>query len=601
MLVGMGRGVHVVDFSCLVERAVGFAGAEVGGLGGLGAEGVPGTGAEDLLFADVVHVDGDAQHGSERNQVGTDVAVADRAVVGSPVVHDRVGIAEGTLAGEAWGKPRGGPGGVRALIEDVVHILGEVDAPALGDLQRGAEAGDEVESAHRHGHAAFGEIACRPAATGEILGDRWVPGGGIEAGLDFLLGDFPEGFHHRLTIAGLLACAIQRGGTRVDEVQDAVLRHAFQFIARHAFHGIGRPIGADIGKNLRGVGEQVTKEHRHAIEAVIFRSDHERRATAIPVERSREDGFKEIAIRAVVGPLALTLEARADGVVALAFFGITFGREAWVTDHQVAGDESHFHGNFPLVIQLRAAAGGFWGVVILALVAVIADPSEGALVFLGVVDFVIDATEELGHIDRFHAHAEVFFKESLVDDRAGDAHRHAAHGEVRLTAHRSDGETGAAEAEDLFLDIGRDRGIARVLDIATVDTKSRKALLGVTGENSGEVNGAGAFRAIKAPDGFGDRRVHVHGFRAIAPAGSDRERDADAFFTELFRAGGRFCDTADASIRDHAFDGRAIAMTENGADQIGSRASHVHGLRFERLANAAEAAIDGGTNPDFWV
>ena len=85
-----------------------------------------------------MHVHRDAQHGREADEVRPDMAVADGAVVGRPIGHDRVDVAERADAGGPRHEPVRGPGGVRPLVEDVVDLLGQVNGPALGDLENRA-------------------------------------------------------------------------------------------------------------------------------------------------------------------------------------------------------------------------------------------------------------------------------------------------------------------------------------------------------------------------------------------------------------------------------------------------------------------------------
>ena len=40
-------------------------------------------------------------------------------------------------------------------------------------------------------------------------------------------------------------------------------------------------------------------------------------------------------------------------------------------------------------------------------------------------------------------------------------------------------------------------------------------------------------------------------------------------------------------------------MAQRGADQLGGRFGHVHGLGFKRFADTAKASIDGWANADF--
>jgi hypothetical protein len=63
-----------------------------------------------------------------------------------------------------------------------------------------------------------------------------------------------------------------------------------------------------------------TKEHRRAIQAVVFGGKDIRLTDAIPVERGIQDRLHEIPVREVIRPLALPLEPRHDGIVPQGFF-----------------------------------------------------------------------------------------------------------------------------------------------------------------------------------------------------------------------------------------------------------------------------------------
>ncbi len=78
----------------------------------------------------------------------------------------------------------------------------------------------------------------------------------------------------------------------------------------------GAPVGADVGEDLGGVGQQVAEEHGHAVEGVVLRGDDVGLPEAVPVEGRVEHRLEEVAVREVVGPLALSLEPCRDGVVA---------------------------------------------------------------------------------------------------------------------------------------------------------------------------------------------------------------------------------------------------------------------------------------------
>ena len=256
-----------------------------------------------------MHVNRDAEHAGEGDEIGSDVALAHDAVVGTPVVHNGVGVAESTMTGEAWNEPGRRPSWVGALFEDAVCFFRERNGFAFGNLQDRTKTLHEVEAVDGRGHAAACGEACAPAAAGEILGDRGMPARGFEAGVHLGITDVPEWLHGRHAVQGLLAATIEGGGAGIDEVQEAVCGFRRDIGSRHAGDGIRAPVGAEIGENLRGVGEQPTEEHGGAVEGIVFGCDNVRSAAAVPVERGVQNRLEEVAIRHVVGPLALALEA----------------------------------------------------------------------------------------------------------------------------------------------------------------------------------------------------------------------------------------------------------------------------------------------------
>ncbi len=111
--------------SLFIERAVGGAGTVVLAFF-VHAKGIPGSGTVDVLLGNIVHTNGDAQHGAHGDEVSANVALGDSTVVSAPVHHDLVSGLEGgaLLAVAAGSEPGAGPGGVGALHELVVDIFG---------------------------------------------------------------------------------------------------------------------------------------------------------------------------------------------------------------------------------------------------------------------------------------------------------------------------------------------------------------------------------------------------------------------------------------------------------------------------------------------
>ena len=218
--------------------------------------------------------------------------------------------------------------------------------------------------------------------------------------------------------------------------------------------------------------------------------------------------------------------------------------------------------------------------------------------FFLVVDAQLHAAADFRHVHGLNAHPEVAFPERMVENRSRDAHRAAADGEITLALERRDGEPGAREAEDFFGDVVRDRRVVLVLHVVPVNRKRGNALLRVAGERCGEVNGARALRAVEAPDGLRRRRVRFERFRDVAPARRDGERAADVVFLELLVRGGGFGGTADAGVGNDAFHRLAVRVLHVRFDERGGGFRHVHGLFFQRFADAEAAAVNRRTNSD---
>ena len=91
-----------------IQRTVGGAGAVVLPFF-VHAECVPRRGAINVFFVYVVHAHGDSQHRTHRDKVCADMAVRNRAVVRSPVIHYVVRALERAFARYSRRKPRAWP------------------------------------------------------------------------------------------------------------------------------------------------------------------------------------------------------------------------------------------------------------------------------------------------------------------------------------------------------------------------------------------------------------------------------------------------------------------------------------------------------------
>ena len=157
-----------------------------------------------------------------------------------------------------------------------------------------------------------------------------------------------------------------------------------------------------------------------------------------------------------------------------------------------------------------------------------------------------------------------------------------------------------SEPEELFLYVVRDGGVVRVLNLVAVNAEGRQALLGVGGENGGQIDRAGTLRAVEAPDRLDGVRIGVHGLGAVAPAGRHGEGDVHAGFAELVGTGGGFAHAPDGGVRDDDLDGFAVGVAEVLLEELRRGFRHVHGLILKGFAylQGAAPSVDGGADAD---
>ncbi|OQA40314.1 MAG: hypothetical protein BWY50_02036 [Spirochaetes bacterium ADurb.Bin315] len=301
----------------------------------------------------------------------------------------------------------------------------------------------------------------------------------------------------------------------------------------------------------------------------------------------------------MVGPLALALEARGDRIAAIGLLFESEGVELGVSDHQVPADHHHLGDVLPILVQLfLALAEG--GIVdgVLRLDDMLADPFDRFLELDGIIDLFSYPPLDFTHVHDFGSHAKVRLKEILVDNRAGDSHRHPSDREVALSSHLGDRQTGFGEAENLLLDILGNRGVRRVLNIPAVDAEGGEAFLGVGGKNRRKVHRAGAFGAVEAPDRLDRQRIHVEGLRSVAPARGNGQGYSDPFLFELLGAIGALAHSADRGVGDDALHLFTVRVAKIVADELRCGLGHIHRLLFQRLANAPLAPVDDRTDSD---
>ena len=384
-------------------------------------------------------------------------------------------------------------------------------------------------------------------------------------------------------------------------MNDAVRGLARQFPACGALYGLRAPIGADVGKELRLVGQQVHEEHRNAVQRVVLGGEGVGFADAVPVERRVEDGFREVAVGTKVGPLSLALEPASDGVVSGGLlFEAHFG-EFRIADHQVAEDHRHLDHILPDLVFLFARIAEVFRVEVLAFVrlAVFFDPGHGPSELLLIIDAQFDAACNLRAVHGFVAHAQIFLEEIGIGHRTGNAHGHGTDRKIGFAAHLHDGDGRAAEAQQLLFYVGGDAVVVLLLHFGAVDTECGQPLLVMPGQRRGEIDGSRTLGFVEAPDGFGHQRVHIDGFGAVAPAGRYREDGPNVVVAEFVGRGGRFGHAADRRVGDDTFDRSAVGIAQLRGVEFRDAQGHAHRHLFEGFADTAAAAVDDRTDTDF--
>ena len=269
---------------------------------------------------------------------------------------------------------------------------------------------------------------------------------------------------------------------------------------------------------------------------------------------------------------------------------------------EIPDDDGHLHGELPVLVlfltgflQIRPVADIF------VFLAVLFSPFERLLELFVVVDAPFHPADDLHFVDAFTAHPQVVFEEVRVHDGTGDTHADGADGEVALSPHGGGRHGAFGKAEDLFLYIGRDGLVVGILHVVSVDAEGGKAFLGVGGQHGSQVYGAGTLRSVEAPHGLDGVRVHIHGFRSVAPAGGYRDGDGYAFPGKFFRAGGGFRHTADGGVCQDAFYGGSVGIAELFFYEFSHGPGHSHRLVFQGFADAVHSSVNGGTDANLGV
>ena len=238
-------------------------------------------------------------------------------------------------------------------------------------------------------------------------------------------------------------------------------------------------------------------------------------------------------------------------------------------------------------------------IFIFAIAEVFISPGQRHFQFGFVVNLLIDTATQFGHIHRLDFHSQPGFKEVVINNGTGDTHRNAAQRQIAFTFHAGDGQTGAGKAQQFFFNIGRNRCVIGILNVMTVNGECRDAFLAVSCQSRCQVNSAGTFSAVKAPNGFRAGWIHVDGFTAIAPARRYRNGEAYILTAEFFFASSGFSHTRDTGIGNDTLDGSSAGMAQFLGQQCGRSFRHIHCLFFKRLTNTHATTVNNRADTNF--
>ena len=348
----------------------------------------------------------------------------------------------------------------------------------------------------------------------------------------------------------------------------------------------------------------MAEEHRNAVQRVVFGRQNLGFANAVPVERRTHERLGEIEIRPVVGPLTLSLHTCQQRIVAQSLFLEADFLQLRVSVHQIADNQHIFHCEIPVGILFLTGLGlALLHVVVATFVrhTIFLRPRHRLLVFVLVVDFQLDATQNFDQIGVFRTHSEVVLEEIGIDNRASNAHTGVSKAQIRLSTHHRHSLRGTGEAKNFLSDIFRNRVVVEVLHVVAIDAECGQTLLCVGGEHGSQIDGSRALRSVEAPHRLRIVRIHIHRFRAVAPARRHRNRRTDTLALELLSAGGTLGHAANRRVGNHTLHRTSVAVAHIAFNQVFHCLGQGHGLLFQTLAHATLTAVNGGANANFRV
>src|SRR5690606_38529146 len=114
----------------------------------------PSSWAEHTFGIYIMHTNWYSQHRCECNEVATDMSVADRSVVRTPIRHHRIDIFKCSLTGQIRDKPRCWPSPIRSFIPDHVNLFLNLQGISLRNLKSWSQPLDQINTAHGYRHSS---------------------------------------------------------------------------------------------------------------------------------------------------------------------------------------------------------------------------------------------------------------------------------------------------------------------------------------------------------------------------------------------------------------------------------------------------------------
>ena len=325
------------------------------------------------------------------------------------------------------------------------------------------------------------------------------------------------------------------------------LRYAFYLIASRFLNRFRAPIGTHICKNLRPVGQKLHKHHSQAVEDVIFRREYIRLSRSVPVKGGIQHRFREITVGIEIRPLTLSLEACRNRIMAYHFL-FTANGQVLVAVHQIFDDTHHLNNELPVLVLLLSGFLNLFRIFIKAFNAVCFCPGQRLFKFCLVINAFRHTADDFHLIHGFHTHSQILFNKCGINDGTADAHADRTNLQIRFSSHSGNRYRSSSEAKQLLHNILRDIRCVRILNIMSVNTECRKSLLRMGSQYTCQIYGSGTLRTVKAPYALDRIGIHIHCFRAIAPAGCYGQGNIHTGLAEFVRACRSLAHTTDGSI-----------------------------------------------------